>query len=378
MAGPKGRMPPNIADVARHAQVSTATVSRVLAGRGRARPETRDRVFAAARELGYRPSGVARSLRQRATRTLGLIITDIENPFFPQLVRAVEDAAHDLGYAILLCNAADDPEREAGYLELLVDRWVDGVVIAASSLGERHREWLLDAPLPIVLVNSTDHEIGLSTISSDNRAGGALAARHLAELGHRRLGLIGAPPRHVNGPDRLAGAREALEATGIDPADILLATDEAGVAGGQRAATEILRRDAGITGLIAYNDLMAIGAMRAIRAAGLRIPTDVSVVGFDNVDLAAYVDPPLTTIAQATSEMGHWAVTQLAAELVERASMRADTAPGSSLAAPTALVPAHVILPVRLEIRASTAAAPTDRVNSAREPARAEPQRSAP
>jgi len=371
-------MPPNIADVARHAQVSTATVSRVLAGRGRARPETRDRVFAAARELGYRPSGVARSLRQRATRTLGLIITDIENPFFPQLVRAVEDAAHDLGYAILLCNAADDPEREAGYLELLVDRWVDGVVIAASSLGERHREWLLDAPLPIVLVNSTDHEIGLSTISSDNRAGGALAARHLAELGHRRLGLIGAPPRNLDGPDRLAGAREALEARGIDPADILLATDHAGVAGGQRAATEILRRDAGITGLIAYNDLMAIGAMRAIRAAGLRIPADVSVVGFDNVDLAAYVDPPLTTIAQATSEMGKWAVTQLAAELVARASIRADTAPGSSLAAPAAPVPAHVILPVRLEIRASTAAAPTDRVNSAREPARAGPRRSSP
>jgi LacI family transcriptional regulator len=367
-----------IADVARRAQVSTATVSRVLAGRGRARPETRDRVFAAARELGYRPSGVARSLRQRATRTLGLIVTDIENPFFPQLVRAVEDAAHDLGYAILLCNAADDPEREAGYLELLVDRWVDGVVIAASSLGGRHREWLADAPLPIVLVNSTDHEIGLSTISSDNRAGGALAARHLADLGHRRLGLIGAPPRNVDGPDRLAGAREALQAEGIDPAAVLLATDEAGVAGGQRAATEILRRDGAITGLIAYNDLMAIGAMRAIRAAGLRIPADVSVVGFDDVDLAAYVDPPLTTIAQATSEMGYWAVTQLAAELVERAAARADPAPGSAPGAPTARVPAHVILPVRLEIRGSTGPAPTDRLNPARELARVEPRRSSP
>ena len=152
-------MASTIADVARRARVSTATVSRVLAGHGRARQETRERIFAAARELGYRPSGVARSLRQRATRTLGLIITDIENPFFPQLVRAVEDAAHDLGYAILLCNAADDPERESEYLDLLVDRWVDGVVIAASSLGGRHREWLADAPLPIVLVNSPEQDI---------------------------------------------------------------------------------------------------------------------------------------------------------------------------------------------------------------------------
>ena len=132
-------MPTTIGDVARRAGVSTATVSRVLTGQGRARPETRDRVVAAARDLGYRPSGVARSLRQRATRTIGLIVTDIENPFFPQLVRAVEDAARELGYAILLCNADDDPERESGYLELLVDRWVDGVVIAASSLGGRHR-----------------------------------------------------------------------------------------------------------------------------------------------------------------------------------------------------------------------------------------------
>jgi LacI family transcriptional regulator, galactose operon repressor len=369
-------MPPNIADVARRAQVSTATVSRVLAGRGRARPETRERVFAAARELGYRPSGVARSLRQRATRTLGLIVTDIENPFFPQLVRAVEDAAHDLGYAILLCNAADDPEREAGYLELLVDRWVDGVVIAASSLGGRHREWLADAPLPIVLVNSTDHEIGLSTISSDNYAGGALAARHLADLGHRRIGLIAGPARNVDGPDRLAGALDALEATGISRRDVLLASDEAGVAGGQRAAAEILERHRAVTGLIAYNDLMAIGAMRAIRAAGLRIPDDVSVIGFDDVDLAAFVDPPLTTIAQATSQMGHWAVTQLAAELIERATARADLGPASDPVAPTARAAVHVILPVRLEIRGSTGPAPADRLSPARARPRGERQRS--
>ena len=345
-----------IGDVALKAQVSTATVSRVLAGHGRARPETRDRVFEAARELGYRPSGVARSLRQRATRTLGLIVTDIENPFFPQLVRAVEDAARDLGYAILLCNAADDPERESGYLDLLVDRWVDGVVIAASSLGGRHREWLADARLPIVLVNSTDPEIGLSSIASDNRAGGALAAVHLAELGHERFGLITAPPRNVDATDRLAGAREALRAAGIDGDRVLVATDDASVVGGERAATEILDRDRRVTALVAYNDLMAVGAMRAVRAAGLRIPSDVSVVGFDNVDLATYVDPPLTTIAQATSQMGHWAVTQLASELADRATARA--AGGGEPSGPGDGAANHVILPVWLAVRGSTGPAP--------------------
>jgi LacI family transcriptional regulator len=357
-------MPPTIADVARRARVSTATVSRVLAGHGRARQETRERVLAAARDLGYRPSGVARSLRQRATRTLGLIVTDIENPFFPQLVRAVEDAAHDLGYAILLCNAADDPERESEYLDLLVDRWVDGVVIAASSLGGRHRAWLADAPLPIVLVNSPVQDIGLSTISSDNHAGGWLAARHLAELGHRRIGLIGAPHRNVDGPARLAGARHALRAAGIEDRVIHVAADDAGVAGGQRAAAEILAGDTGVTGLVAYNDLMAIGAMRAVRASGRQVPDDVSVTGFDDVDLAAFVDPPLTTIAQSTSEMGRWAVDQLirtlnrstaGAEPHANLAGLSDSQPGALRAAEPA---AHVVLPVRLVVRGSTGPAP--------------------
>lgn len=349
-------MATTIGDVARRARVSTATVSRVLAGHGRARPETRERVFAAARDLGYRPSGVARSLRQRATRTMGLIVTDIENPFFPQLVRAVEDAARELGYAILLCNAAEDPERESGYLELLVDRWVDGVVIAASSLGGRHREWLADAPLPIVLVNSTDLEIGLSTIASDNYEGGRLAARHLADLGHERFGLIAGPPRNIDGPDRLAGARDALRAAGIAAECILVAADEAGVAGGERAAAEILGRDRRVTAFVAYNDLMAIGAMRAVRSAGLRVPADVSVVGFDNVDLSEYVDPPLTTIAQATSEMGHWAVTQLATELADRLSARISGTGEPSAAGAREV--AHIVLPVWLEVRGSTGPGP--------------------
>ena len=220
-------MAATIGDVAERAHVSTATVSRVLAGVGRARPETEARVLAAARELDYRPSGVARSLKRQTTETLGLIVTDIENPYFPELVRAVEDAARAEGYAILLCNAADDPEREAGYLELLVERRVDGLIIAASSLGARHAEWLAAPPLPVVLVNTTAADVDLPSIHSDNRAGSRLAAQHLLDLGHRRFGYLMPPPRNVDGPVRLAGVRDALADAGLDPASIAIATGRA-------------------------------------------------------------------------------------------------------------------------------------------------------
>lgn len=334
-------MTPTIADVARQAGVSTATVSRVLAGLGGARPATSDRVLEAARVLGYRPSGVARSLKLRTTRTFGLIVTDIENPFFPQLVRAVEDAANEQGYAVLLCNAVDDPERELAYLELLADRRVDGVVIAAGSLGLRQRRWLDAAPLPVVLVNGSIP--GTASIESDNLAGGRLAGEHLVALGHRRLGVLTAPARNVDAGARLAGVRAAVEAAGLDAAGVMVVTGEPGVTGGETAMRALLRDAPLTTGVAAYNDLMAIGAMRAVRACGRRVPDDVSVVGFDDIGLAAFVDPALTSVAQSTAEMGRWAIARLTA------AVRGET---------TAEPIGPVMIPVLLRVRASTGPPP--------------------
>lgn len=345
-------MAATIADVARRAGVSTATVSRVLAGVGQARPETRKRVEAAAVELEYRPSGIARSLKSRTTRTLGLIVTDIENPFFPELVRAIEDAARAAGYAVLLCNADDDPDREAAYLDLLVERRVDGVVIAASSLGSHHREWLASPPLPVVLVNTTAHGVALPAIVSDNLAGGRLAVEHLLESGHRRIGYLEAP-RNPDSGDRLAGARAAFTAARRPTGDLVLAAGEPGVAGGERATRELLARTPDATAVFAYNDLMAIGAMRAIKASGRQVPQDVSVIGFDDVALAAFVDPPLTTMAQSTAELGRWAF--------ERLSMSLSGSPSGSQehdGSETARAVEVVRLPVRLVIRQSTGPAP--------------------
>ncbi len=336
-------MTATIADVARQAGVSTATVSRVLAGLGGAGPETQRRVLDAARELDYRPSEIARSLKRRSTQTLGLIVTDIENPYFPQLVRSVEDAARAAGYAILLCNAADDPDREAFYLDLLVERRVDGLIIAASSLGVRHLEWLAAPRLPIVLVNTAAPDVDLPSITSDNHAGGRLAAEHLLELGHRRFGYLMAPPRNADAPERLAGVREALADAGLAGTPPTVTTGAPLVGGGEAAMLEMLDRTPDVSAIVAYNDLMAIGALRALHQRGRRVPGDVSIVGFDDVAFAAYVDPPLTTIAQGTIEMGRWAVAQLARRL------RAGD--GDGLAA-------SVRLPVRLVVRGSTGRAP--------------------
>lgn len=341
---------PTIADVARRAGVSTATVSRVLSGVGRARPETHARVEAAARELGFRPSDVARSLKRRSTLTLGLIVTDIENPYFPQLVKAVEDAAIAEGYAILLCNADEDPEREASYLDFLVDRRVDGLIIAASTIGMRQGEWLAGAPLPVVLVNTAVDGDALPTIVSDNRGGGRTAAEHLLALGHRRFGYLMPPPRNLDAPERLAGVEAALSGSedlgSRSQPTLAIGHGAPTVTGGQTAMTELLGGPDRPTAVIAYNDLMAIGAMRAIRTAGLGVPADISLIGFDDVAFAAFVEPALTTLRQETAEMGRWAVATLTARIK---GSDEDIAAG---AGPRRIVPVH------LEVRASTGPVP--------------------
>ncbi len=344
-------MTATIGDVARRAGVSTATVSRVLAGLGGAGLETRERVLDAARELGYRPSGVARSLKRRTTQTLGLIITDIENPFFPQLVRAVEDVAREHGFALLLCNATDDVDREASYLDLLVDRRVDGVIIAVSGLGARHGEWLAEPPLPIVLVNTVAPGLPHPSIASDSVDGGRQAGTHLLDLGHRRIGILTAGARNADAPARVAGVRKALAAFGLDPDTAPVVFGEPDVGGGETALCQLLELAPDTTGVVAYNDLMAIGAMRAIRASGRMVPGDISVVGFDDVAIAAYTDPPLTTVAQSIAELGRWAVERL----VERL---ASTEPDRDADGGRDHVVPRTVLPVRLVARGSSGPPP--------------------
>lgn len=308
---------PTIVDVALRSGVSTATVSRVLSGVGGARPVTRERVLAAARELDYRPSGVARALKLRTTRTIGLLVTDIGNPFFPQIVRAVEDEAHRRGYGLVLCNAGDDPDRELASLDLLVDRRVDGLIVASARATRRHSGRLASVPMPVVLVNADAPAAGLPAIGTAHRHGARAAAEHLLALGHRRLGHVTAPhDRAAAATARRLGVTDAMRAAGLDPASLALVEGDEHVAGGTRAMTELLDRPEPPTGVVCYNDLTAIGALRAVELAGLRVPEDLSVVGFDDIEMAAWTHPPLTTVRQRTEEQARWAVDRLAAAIL--------------------------------------------------------------
>jgi LacI family transcriptional regulator len=298
-----------IADVAARSGVSTATVSRVLSGSVPARPETRERVLAAARELAYRPSGVARALKRRETRTLGLLVTDLGNPFYPEVVRSIEEAAHERGYGLVLCNAADDPARELAYLDLLIERRVDGIIIASSRATRRHASVLASNPIPVVLLNSGAVGSGLPTIDTAHRRGARLAAEHVLALGHRRLGHISGPPSNAASGLRLRGLRDAMRASGLADDELRVAAGNGHVDGGAAAAD--LVRD-GATAIVCYNDLTAIGALRTLRTAGLRLPDEVSVVGFDDIEMAAWTDPPLTTVRQPIGDMGRLSVGWLA------------------------------------------------------------------
>jgi LacI family transcriptional regulator len=307
---------PTIADVAARSGVSTATVSRVLSGVVPARPATRDRVLAAVEELDYRPSGLARALKRDETRTIGLLITDIGNPFFPQIVRAVEDAAHARGLGVVLCNAADDPARELAYLDLLLERRVDGLIVASARTMRRHAARLAEVPMPVVLVNAAAPGARLPGITTAHRRGARMATAHLIGLGHRRIAHITAPAlQAAAAPLRLAGVTDALRSAGIDPQLLLVVEGDEHVEGGSRATDLLLSERKPPTAIACYNDLTAVGALRAIRSAGMHVPRDVSIVGFDDIELASWTDPPLTTIRQPTEAMGQWAVARLAAAL---------------------------------------------------------------
>ena len=334
-----------IRDVAQRAGVSTATVSRIMSGASASRPATIAAVRDAAEALGYRPSSIARSLKTRMTHTLGLIVTDVHNPFFPELVRAVEDAAWERGFRIILCNGARDPSREADYLVLLQDGRVDGLIVAAGHVTDAHAAQLARTAVPVVVVNSERQDLGVPTIASDNRAGGRLAAQHLLDLGHTAFAIVTGPTEGADAVDRVQGALDALGQAGVARETVPVVVD-LGVSGSGAQASRGLFEDwPATTALICYNDVTAIEVIRTLRAVGRRVPEDVSVVGFDDIDAAAWVEPPLTTVVQQKREMGYWAVRRLVETI-------AAEPPGRGAPAE------RVILPVALRVRGSTGPAP--------------------
>jgi LacI family transcriptional regulator len=326
-----------IQDVARAARVHPSTVSRVLNARPELllRVETRERVVAAAERLGYRPSVLARSLRLRRTLTLGMLVPDIANPFFPPIIKGAEDVAHERGYTLVLCNTADVPEREATYLRVLRERQVDGALIASTRMADATITGLRADGFPFVLVNRATRGSSDLAVTVDNRHAAGEAIAHLAALGHRRIAQVAGPHTTATGAERVAGARRALLSRGLD-ASVVVEAEAWSESAGYRAARRLLIADPP-TAIFGANDLIALGVLRAAREAGLRVPDDLSVVGFNDIGESALID--LTTVHVPQEEMG-----AAAARLLIGALEREPIAER------------RVVLAARMVVRGSTAA----------------------
>lgn len=314
-------------DVAERARVSVSTVSHVLNRTRTVTEETQERVLLAIEELGYQENLLAKSLKTQRTFTIGLLISDIQNPFFTAVVRGVEDVALRRGYHLFLCNTDEDPGREEEYVTELAKKRVDGLIVAPAAARHNHVRWLETLNTPFVFVDREVEGVEADAIRADNFLGMKMAVEHLVGLGHERIGIISGPLDKASGYERHRGFETALAAAGLDLEVELVRFGDFKTPSGYRRATELLQLPIPPTALIAANNQMTLGALLAIRELGLSIPDDISVIGFDDMEWAPLADPPLTTVAQPTYEMG----VKSAQMLLDKIEETADGAPSRIL-----------------------------------------------
>lgn len=308
----------SIKDIAHVAGVSHPTVSRALNDSPLISEPTRKRIRRIADEMGYTPDAVAKSLQTRQTHIIGLVVTSIGDPFFADLVKGVEEVARSAGFSVFLNSSHNDPNQEIQVIETFHRQRVDGILVASSRIGTNHVERLARINVPVVLVNSQaegEHDF-LHSIAVDDRVGARRAVEHLIELGHHRIGYIGVTNRPRSNMRRLGGYREALFAAGVDadPAwthvvDLDPAVEDGDVQAGRAATLQLLEN--GVTAIFGYNDMVAVGALLSCRAAAVPVPTRVSVIGFDDIEIARYVEPSLSSVAQPKRQMGSSAMSMI-------------------------------------------------------------------
>jgi DNA-binding LacI/PurR family transcriptional regulator len=314
-----------LADIAAHAEVSEATVSRVLNGKPGVADSTRELVLTSLDVLGYdRPS----RLRRRSAGLVGLVMPELTNPIFPAFAQTIETSLAHHQFTPVLCTQTPGGVHEDDYVQLLLDRGVAGIIYISglhadtTADPERYRR-LRDRGLPIVLVNGYHEGIDAPFISNDDVASMELALTHLVQLGHRQIGLAIGPDRFVPVIRKVQGFRASMKALlGRDDVDELVERTMFSVEGGDTAAARLIER--GCTAIVCGSDLMALGAIRAARRAGLQVPDDVSVVGYDDSPLIAFTDPPLTTVRQSVQAMSEAAVRALLDEIAREPAPRAE------------------------------------------------------
>jgi DNA-binding LacI/PurR family transcriptional regulator len=293
-----------IRDVARRAGVSVATAARALGEYGYVSDATRARVLRAARILDYHPNAIARSMIKGRTHTLAVIVSDNANPFFASVVRGIEDVVLAEGYAIVLCNADEDPDKEGMYLRTVRQKRVDGLIISPSGGSVSALRSMLAGGTPIVQIDRRVSRLAADAVLIDNRAGVRAAIEHLIRLGHRRIGIISGPRRLYTGRERLEGYRTTLRNAGLHFDEELVLEGTFKEHSGYELVGRFLRLRARPTAIFVANNLMTIGALLGLKEAGVRIPDEMAVVGFDDMDWAPILTPPLTAVAQPGYELG--------------------------------------------------------------------------
>lgn len=331
-------------DVARHAGVSPSTVSYVINNGPRpVSEETREKVQQAIAALGYRPNAVARNLRRQRTTTIGLIIPDTCNTYFAEVAEGIESVAYENDYMVVFCNSDYKLEREVSYIDHLISERVAGIIIIPATSSTKSLDILRRYGMPTVSLDRAAKGVNIPTILANNFHGGFQATQYLISLGHKRIGCISRPVELSHATDRVNGYLKALRTAGIIPDPALLARGGYRMENGQKAINKLLGLDHPPTAVFCYNDMMAIGALRGAHERGLRVPQDLSIVGFDDIVEASFTCPSLTTIHQDKFTMGRKGMKLLLRLIKEESnSIQTDMAP----------------LDVKLVIRESTGPVP--------------------
>ena len=304
---PKRSGAPTMIDVARGADVSIATVSAFLNGTSNVSPELVQRIETSIAAIGYQRNAIARSLKTGATRTIGLTVADVRNPFFTDVVAVIQNVLNRAGYAVMLCSSDEDTAKQDAQIKLLLDRAVDGMIIAPAGEDDVMRDLVKSTRKPVVLIDRMIEGLGVDAVVLDNAAAVFEAVQYLVGLGPRRIGFISGSLSTTTGHDRMQGYRRALEAAGIAYHADLVREGHFREANAYRATMHLMRLAERPTALFSANNLMVIGAMRAIRDMGLSCPDDVSVASMDDFAWADVFSPRLTTVAQPVEAIGEQA-----------------------------------------------------------------------
>jgi len=307
--------PVSIVDIARVARVSHSTVSRALQNSPLVNGETAERIKKIARESGYLASAVARSLATRTTRTVGVVVPTIADPFIGEVVAGIESVANERGYSVILASSHADPQREMKVARSFGERRVDGILVTASRVGAAYGELLASMQAPVVLINNQHPGDFARSIMIDNLAASRKAMAHLIGLGHRRIAYIGDRTGFQSDTERLSGYRQSLKKAGLPNLREWIRHGDGKAEEGERMAEQLLRSPDPPTAIFCYNDMTALGALRAAQRLRLRVPRDLSLVGFDDLFVASYTTPALTTVRQPMQEMGRKAM-QILLELL--------------------------------------------------------------